>query len=57
MTKNRKLKSNIKTAWQMLMNQYYGIAHNKDDNKQNEDDKNDCDNVWGILNDLQLLEG
>ena len=39
------------------MNQYCGIAHNKDDNKQNEDDKNDCDNIWGILNDLELLEG
>ena len=41
----------------MLMNQYCGIAHNKDDNKKREDNKNDCDNIWGILKDLDLLKG
>ena len=30
--------------------------HNKDDNKQIEDDKNDCLNVSVILKDLDLVE-
>ena len=30
--------------------------HNKDNNKQSEDDKNDCHNVLGILKDLDLVE-